>query len=145
MKINRRGFLGWLGAAGVTLANQPIRALAAPLYIPSERLDLGVPHKVVQALVVPEQKPLHDLYPNESDFQPQWVMEETVWDDASRVYVPPDPSKIYLYGSFEGFTADDWPTADDSRPSVFYGEFMASLLKKKHGRVHIVKMESDRR
>lgn len=57
--MNRRGFLKRLGGAGLALVAAPlilpsVPALArpvpaAPLYIPSDRLDFGVPSEIVRA------------------------------------------------------------------------------------------------
>lgn len=58
--VSRRGFLQRLGigAIAVTVAPDIIKQAAAPLFIPSERLDFGVPKPV---LVLPDAQEMTDL------------------------------------------------------------------------------------
>jgi hypothetical protein len=52
VKIGRRGFLGLLGGAAAAVVAAPsVTQAAAPLFIPAERLDMGVPRTLKPAPV----------------------------------------------------------------------------------------------
>jgi hypothetical protein len=86
--VDRRSFLRRAGAAALTV-------VAAPLFIPSERLDFGVPK--ARALLVPEPETLKLIGGEVSVYLPA---EDWGDDDMVKVYLPkttyPEPPQAML-------------------------------------------------